>query len=574
MASQTRGRKRKYDYDIIKTCLVEHQEELFFRNNGQLKLREKNNEVWKRLSYILNIADLNPRNLYDFVANNRSNFRNEYEDSHQILNESEYEVSLNNSNVMSDQSLNDSIPLEHTACMSIPESEFKNLVWRQSVTMESEKGHEKKREVWRLKKFQWEPVINKHYRQNNLDSTCSFKFSNHWLNENFTGVMKGKCNSGTEYEGFINNFMSETTIIMNTTVKKPTGKKCGVDYLRGQERVNLGKKMVKTNEQPFNTAVNRDLQIKKRRLNPAESYNANVLSNAKSEYKNSKNIHPCPFRSLEILSRKDLKTEIVFLSSRPFMVMYIVSDQQRNYRAYSLKEGSFVAADATGSLVKKFLVAKTEYTGPIFNYHIVVNDGIKQYPVFQMLSDSHSAFAIATWLNKWIDLGNPIPRKFVTDGSRALLLAVVTALTRFRSVNDYVNSMFNNEKPNCQITIDFAHFIHNFAIFLRNVSPGLKRFYLCCVGLLLLSSNRKNAEFYLESILYILLSDRCGNNKNGDDTICQKKIDMLNDQLTGMNHDMRDVIDRGELTFKIKIKVGSHPKSKINLYFEIFSGYL
>lgn len=225
--------------------------------------------------------------------------------------------------------------------------------------------------------------------------------------------------------------------------------------------------------------------------------------------------------------------------------MYISSDQQRNYRVYSSKKDSFVAADAIGNIASKILLAKAEYTGPIFLYEIVVNDGVKQYSVFQMLSNSHTALTISHWLQTWINLGNPIPKKFVCDGSKAFLLAAVSAFTEFLSVNHYLNSMYLGIKPNWQLTMDFAHFIHNFAIFLRGVCPGLKKFYLCCVGLLVLCTSKKDAEMYLESILLILLSKNCGVDEDGKATICQEKLDMINLKLTKINQEMSDTINEG-----------------------------
>lgn len=103
--------------------------------------------------------------------NNRSHFREEYESQHQIINSSKQENSHELSNIVTvdaDVSLNESVSVIKSNQMSIPGSEFQKLVWRQIVTYyDKEAGKQKHRELWRLKKFQWESVINVCYRQNN-----------------------------------------------------------------------------------------------------------------------------------------------------------------------------------------------------------------------------------------------------------------------------------------------------------------------------------------------------------------------------------------------------------------------
>lgn len=545
----TRGRPPKYNQQQMLSFLQSHVEELFEKDeDGKTVVAKKSSPVWCQLAQSREAAlihkDLNEGKLYCYVVNNQGNFRSNFiasQDSDENNIPADDKSLSDDDNDTADSSIDVSTDSVITV-MSIPQVEFGKLLNRTIYYSKNE--NEARREYYRFRPFQWEGVINDYYRQKNPQSTCSFKFKNHWLNNDYSGRIIGKCKCGIEYEGCILNFLSENVLITNTIVLKKTGEKCGVDYLRGEKRKTIAQEMVESNRLPAVMEALQADEVKKRRRNPATLYTSRVLSNAKSQYVRSKHIDKCPFRSLQLLSLGDYKEYILSLSFRPFYVVYMVADQKRNYVKYWRKNGSFAAADATGDIVRKFVKLEIESTGPIFLYEIVVNDEGKQYPVIQMLSESHTASTIATWLNTWIELGNPVPKKFVCDGSRAFLLASVTSFTNFRTVNDYVNSLYDDIKPTCQIAIDFAHFMHKFAVFLKSSNAGLKKFYMCCIGLLVLCSNKEAAEFNLECILFFLLSSKAGY-VGRQKTKAQERIEIINEKLTGVESSIDESIDAG-----------------------------
>lgn len=254
-----RGRPPKYDQGVILEFLKSHADEIFHTIEGKITIAVKSNNIWNELASSDEAAELGlnltGHKLYTYVVNNQGDFRRSFIESRyveQVVSPPALNESLQNSTVNS--SLNES---RETSCdadiniMSIPQTEFGNIIERRIVNGRPDRrGDRQQRDIYRLVSYRWPGVINEWYRRHNPDSTCSFKFDNHWLCENFTGVMKGRCSCDIEYKGEIDNFLSNNVLITNSITVKITGRKCGIDYLRGDKRKDMAKKMVDQNKLP------------------------------------------------------------------------------------------------------------------------------------------------------------------------------------------------------------------------------------------------------------------------------------------------------------------------------------
>ncbi|CAH0546776.1 unnamed protein product [Brassicogethes aeneus] len=152
-----------------------------------------------------------------------------------------------------------------------------------------------------------------------------------------------------------------------------------------------------------------------------------------------------------------------------------------------------------------------------------------------MLSESQNAVSIHSWLAHWIRAGATKPQEVVTDMSLALIYACVLAFTGFKTLNDYLShcfrAIFNNSPFNeqCYLRIDVAHFVK-----LATSWPSLhkqhkltRQFYLRSIGQLIQCSNVKDMENLLKAIFTVSFSDTEGQNKFGEETLCEVRKEWL-----------------------------------------------
>lgn len=205
---------------------------------------------------------------------------------------------------------------------------------------------------------------------------------------------------------------------------------------------------------------------------------------------------------------------VISLGDTPFMVFYLTPSQLHCYKEYRriFAKDSSICIDATGSLIRKFMDSKGIKTSHIFLYQIVMNLKNTTVPIYQMLSEQHDSGTIGFWLNRWLRLGNLLPKEVVCDGARALLDAACMELNKF-SLSEYLRECFKNAKTNTisktiktYIRLDTAHFLHavstwklgNFVLHKR-----IKTFYLYCVGLLIDAEDFKSLE-QIATLIFII----------------------------------------------------------------------
>ncbi|CAH2084305.1 unnamed protein product [Euphydryas editha] len=229
-------------------------------------------------------------------------------------------------------------------------------------------------------------------------------------------------------------------------------------------------------------------------------YNPNTLHQAKKEATNEElGINPEDGRDLILAIRKMNQdpmytNSISWIGDTPFFVFYVTPTQLHTYAEYMRihKQCSSICIDATGGLVKRLIESRDKKTGHIFLYQVIINFDGTSIPVYQMLSEKHSARFISFWLSEWVDKVQ-LPRQAVSDGSRALLNAMSLAFNG-KSLKDYINFVFENlinstnVQPRTFIRLDTAHFLHSVSrwkCFLSVLHKIVKQFFLYCVALMI-----------------------------------------------------------------------------------------
>lgn len=221
------------------------------------------------------------------------------------------------------------------------------------------------------------------------------------------------------------------------------------------------------------------------------------------------------------------------IGMHPFFVYYWTNVQVHVYNKYCQKGYARLSIDATGSIVRRFRKVSGDKTNHIFLYECTVGDSSlsSQYSVSNMLSESHNALAIYTWLASWIRtqvVG--IPNEVVTDMSLALMYAVVMAFTKFKTLDDYIKhcyeSLFLNKhfEPGCFIRNDVAHMMKLISEWpcLKNQHRLTKRFYLKSIGQII-QTCVDDAENVIQAMFTVALSDTEGTNSLELETTCEQR---------------------------------------------------
>lgn len=136
-----------------------------------------------------------------------------------------------------------------------------------------------------------------------------------------------------------------------------------------------------------------------------------------------------------------------------------------------------------------------------------------------MLSEIHNANFISFWLKEFVRLGGSVPNEFCIDMSAALSNAAVNAFTTYKSLNEYVNLLFDmnfestETAPDVQLRFDIAHVMAHVAKCkeLSNVKPKVRETYIRCVGLLIIETSINEARKIILSVLTIAYSPTEGN---------------------------------------------------------------
>lgn len=97
--------------------------------------------------------------------------------------------------------------------------------------------------------------------------------------------------------------------------------------------------------------------------------------------------------------------------------------------------------------------------------------------------------------------------------------ASVCAFTHFKTIEDYCDAFYKDEKQMLDVTlisIDVNHYIKDWSVFFKSIAiQGIvKTFYMACIGELVMSKSLSEAKHIVEMILMVALSETYGNIEN------------------------------------------------------------
>lgn len=278
---------------------------------------------------------------------------------------------------------------------------------------------------------------------------------------------------------------------------------------------------------------------------PPHVYNTQTFRDAKYKYVLDTQVHKVPLTALCVLKSNALKNAIHSIGAHPFYVWYSSVQQLHIYLAYcrSNSDDVKVAVDATGTLVAKITRPDGSISGHIFLYECVIYVNKEQISVYQMLTEKHDAQHISNWLQNWKKIGAPSPKEFVSDDGKALLIAAIISFTNYQTITAYVNACFLKKEISCFIRSDVAHFMHKYAIALKETQPLVKKFLLVAIGQLILARSDVEAGRILKCVLTICQSTSCGH--TGDKlTECSKSIELIKaNAIQCQNPEIQQVIE-------------------------------
>lgn len=325
--------------------------------------------------------------------------------------------------------------------------------------------------------------------------------------------------------------INREVVIVTCTVQHTPGGQCSKRPCRYPERGEIGKRM-------YETGVHGSVLQKQYASDnvifgedvPAYVYDAQTFRDAKHKFVSDTHVHKLPLTALCILKSNALKNELHSIGAYPFYVWYSSVQQLHIYQAYcrTNAQNVKVAIDATGTIVSKIMRPDGSISGHVFLYECVIYWQNQQFSVNQMLTEKHDSVHIANWLRNWKKLGAPPPKELVSDDGKALIIAAINSFTKFYTITEYVNACFLKKKIPCFIRIDVAHFMHKYAILLKESTTLVKKFFLVAIGQLILSRSDNEAYRILKCVLLISQSQSCGH-ANGELTECSKSIKFIKD---------------------------------------------
>ncbi|KAG5863045.1 hypothetical protein JTB14_009343 [Gonioctena quinquepunctata] len=192
------------------------------------------------------------------------------------------------------------------------------------------------------------------------------------------------------------------------------------------------------------------------------------------------------------------------IGSDPVIVHFWSPHQIRIFNNMNRIENARLCIDATGKLAKYVLHVNNEKSHHIFLYIGALYCSARQFSVMEMFSESQDTVTISTWLRRWIQSGAQFPKEVVCYSSRALLNACCWAFTGYNTIEKYAEACVKNEFLRTFIRIDVAHYIKNWADFLKTERKLVKKFYLFAIGQLILCRNQNDARRISKALMIIL----------------------------------------------------------------------
>lgn len=199
----------------------------------------------------------------------------------------------------------------------------------------------------------------------------------------------------------------------------------------------------------------------------------------------------------------------------PFFIKYQLPTQAEFYiKECHLNSKIAISIDATGSIIlppkDSEISTKTQKPKHIFLYNIMVKTESTSVPICQMVSQRHTALFISYWLEE-IFTKMPSPSEVVCDGSKALILALVKALTTYRTTNEYKQACIKSLEdgfahPECFLRLDRSHFCE---IVSRNITyrnPLKQKLFRSIFGFLMQCDCFEDAKVIILDLFTLIMN--------------------------------------------------------------------
>lgn len=188
------------------------------------------------------------------------------------------------------------------------------------------------------------------------------------------------------------------------------------------------------------------------------------------------------------------------VATDPLVVLFWTKQQ---IFCYSQMQKPCISLDATGGIIKndtvftdtRCCIPNTSKAPHVFLYLISLKttDGTS-VPVGQMISAQQDSTRISYFFYRWLE-DFKLPKEVTIDASMALKKSCSMSFASCKNIREYLSKCFDvlmnkeTELPSCYIRLDTAHFIKNLG---RNKVLNKiknKRFYLCCIGIIMKCDN-------------------------------------------------------------------------------------
>lgn len=94
--------------------------------------------------------------------------------------------------------------------------------------------------------------------------------------------------------------------------------------------------------------------------------------------------------------------------------------------------------------------------------------------------------------------------------------------------------------PRIKIGIDVAHYINNWAKSLSSEKKGVKKFYMFCIGQLILCRSQTQATEIITALLLISTSETAG---DGAPSL-EAAVDLLKNMITEISPEMEEIVEK------------------------------
>lgn len=218
-----------------------------------------------------------------------------------------------------------------------------------------------------------------------------------------------------------------------------------------------------------------------------------------SNHKYKKSLKQClnqnPIIALQLMKYSiEYKECIKSIGLDPFFIQYWLPYQQHWYNQCSKDEVPLLAMDATGGVAHTPSHPNLSNSKQVFLYNVLAKpkNGVSR-PIGHFLSQDNTSGMISHLLSGMFSQSFKKPQQIVVDDSAALLAACVTTFTTSNTTKNYIKYCFDvlngelEKLPECFIRLDVSHFAKHVvnASCLKNAETRARKFYKCCIGLLI-----------------------------------------------------------------------------------------